>query len=103
MGLIIIDYDKVYEQGERYKNASLELSKIKSDLVQIEEGIKEAWNNDESVVFLDQFEDSVKYFDNFVNFLDNKGELLKKLSGIHEDSEKEFIVKMERSDLKDEH
>ena len=99
MGEIKINFEKVYNQGEQYKKSSTELSNIKSNLKEIEDGIKEAWNNGENVNFIAQFEDSINYLDDFINFLDGKGELLKKLSGFHEDSEKEFISQMERSEL----
>lgn len=103
MGEIKIDFEKVYNQGEKYKKSSTELSNIKSNLQEIEDGIKAAWNNDENVNFIAQYEDSVNYLDNFIEFLDGKGDLLKKVSGYHEDSEKEFINQMERSELYDEH
>jgi len=99
MGEIKINFEKVYKQGEKYKKTSQEISNIKSNLKEIEDGIKEAWNNDENVNFIAQFEDSINYLDDFINFIDGKGELLKKMSGFHEDSEKEFINRMERSDL----
>ena len=41
--------------------------------------------------------------DNFINFIDNKGQLLKTTSDKHDESEKEFINQMERSDLKNEY
>ena len=99
MGDIKINFEKVYNQGEKYKKASQEISSIKGNLKEIEDGIKEAWNNDENVNFIAQFDDSINYLDDFINFMDGKGELLKKMSGFHEDSEKEFINQMERSDL----
>ena len=37
------------------------------------------------------FVNDINYLSDFSNFLDGKGELLKKVSGFHEDSEKEFI------------
>jgi uncharacterized protein YukE len=103
MGEIKVNFEKVYNQGEKYKTSSEELKTIKANLQSIEEGIKEAWNNDENVNFIAQYEDCVNYLDEFINFLDGKGELLKKMSGFHEDSEKEFINQMERSDLKNEY
>ncbi len=104
MGEIKIDFEKVYNQGEKYKTSSEELKSIKSNMKSIEDGIKEAWNNDENVNFIAQFEDCVNYIDEFTGFLEGKGELLKKLSGYHQESENEFITQMERSDLNnDEH
>ena len=103
MGEIKIDFEKVYNQGEKYKKTSTELGTIKSNLKEIEDGIKVAWNNDENVNFMAQFEDSINYLDTFIAFLDGKGELLKKVSGYHEESEKEFINQMERSELNDKH
>ena len=103
MGEIKIDFEKVYKQGDKYKKSSEELSSIKANLKEIEDGIKTAWNNDENVNFIAQFEDSINYLDDFITFLDGKGELLKKVSGFHEDSEKEFIKQMERSELDNEH
>ena len=103
MGEIKINFEKVYNQGEKYKKASSELSTLQSNLKEIEDGIKVAWNNDENVNFMAQFEDNINYLDDFITFLDGKGELLKKISGYHEESEKEFINQMERSDLDDKH
>ncbi len=99
MGLISIDYEKVFNQGVEYKRKKEELEKIKTNLKQIESEIKEAWNSEENVVFIGQFEETIKYLDYFTNFLDNKGELLKKMSGIHEEYENEFVKNVERSDL----
>ena len=103
MGEIKVDFEKVYNQGDKYKKSSEELKTIKANLQNIEEGIKVAWNNAENVNFIAQFEDTINYLDDFINFLEGKGELLKKMSGYHEDSEKEFINQMERSDLKNDY
>ena len=102
MSKIKIDFEKVYNQGEKYKKSSDQLKTLQSELKNIEDGIKTAWNNAENVDFVATFEDDINYMDNFVNFLDGKGELLKKVSGFHEDSEKEFINQMERSELNNE-
>ena len=100
MSKIKIDFEKVFKQGEKYNSSSEQLKKAKAELQNIDDGIKEAWNNDENVDFIARFEDDINYLDDFINFLEGKGELLKKVSGFHEDSEKEFISQMERSDIK---
>ena len=99
MSKIKIDFEKVYKQGEKYNSSSNTLKTLKANLQSIDDGIKEAWNNEENVDFVARFEDDINYLDDFVNFLEGKGELLKKVSGFHEDSEQEFINQMERSDI----
>ena len=102
MGLIVINYEKVYNQGERFKEEATELSNIQSNLKKIGNNIKEAWKSDENALLLEQYEKTIEYLDFFINFLDKKGELLTKISGLHEESEKETTNQLERSDIKDE-
>ncbi len=102
MGLIVINYEEVYNQGEKFKQEATELVKIKSNLKQIGNDIKDAWSGDESKFLLEQYEKTTEYLDFLINFLDKKGELLTKISGLHEESEKETTSQIERSDLKDE-
>ena len=99
MSKIKIDFEKVQDQGDKYKSSSEQLNTLQNNLKSIEDEIKAAWNNDENVDFIARFEDDINYLSDFSNFLDGKGELLKKVSGFHEDSEKEFINQMERSEM----
>jgi len=103
MGIIKIDFDKVYNQGEKYNNYSQDFRSYKDRLNEVKEGVKEAWASDENVNFLSLFENHINYMDNFINFVDDKGNLLKSTSKNHSDSEKEFKEQMERSDLKNEY
>ena len=102
MGLIVIDYEKVYNQGIKYKEEASELSNIKSNLKEIGNNIKEAWPGEDDAVLLEQYDKTIDYLDFLIDFLDNKGDLLSKISGLHEESEKETINQIERSGLKDE-
>ncbi len=99
MGEIKIDFEKVYNQGEKNKTSSEELKSIKSNMKSIEDGIKEAWNNDENVNFLASFKDHINVLDEYINFLDETGDNMKNISIKHNDSELEFKKRMERSDL----
>lgn len=103
MTVIKINCERVHKQGESYIDYSEQLKTTKSTLEEIGTGIREAWTSDENVNFLANFDDHVKYMDNFINFIDNKGQLLKTTSDKHDESEKEFINQMERSDLKNEY
>ena len=103
MTVIKINWEKVFNQGEKYKKYSEEFTGIKNTLKEIESGIKEAWSSDENVNLLADLEDHINYMDNFIEFSDQKGEALKNVSTKHDESEKEFIKQMERSDLKDEY
>ena len=100
MDIIKINCDKVHKQGEKYVDYSQEFKNVQKTLKDIKQGVAEAWTSDENVNFLSSFEGHINYMDNFIGFIDNKGELLKKASDKHDESEKEFINQMERSDLK---
>ena len=100
MDTIKINYAKVHKQGEAYINYSQEFKNIQSTLTNIKESISLAWNGDENVDFLNKFDGCIKYMDNFIKFIDDKGKLLKNASTKHDESEKEFINQVERSDLK---
>ena len=99
MDTIKINYAKVYKQGEAYVNYSQELKNIQGTLTNIKEGISLAWTSEENVDFLNIFDGYIKYMDNFIKFIDDKGKLLKNASSKHDESEKEFINQVERSDL----
>jgi hypothetical protein len=101
--LIKINCESVFKQGEKYKKYSEEFTEVKNTLKEIEDGIKAAWTSDENVNLLADLEDHINYMDNFIGFTENKGEVLKNVSTKHDESEKEFIKQMERSDLKDEY
>ncbi len=99
MDTIKINYAKVHKQGESYINYSQEFKNIQSTLTNIEEGISSAWTSEENIDFLNRFDGYIKYMDNFIKFIDDKGKLLKNASSKHDESEKEFINQVERSDL----
>ncbi len=103
MTKIKIDFERVYGQGDKYNKHAEEFRNVKSELTSIKEGIEDAWKSEENVNFLALFQNHINYMDNFINFIDDKGNLLKKTSKKHEDSEKDFIKNMERCELKDEY
>ncbi len=99
MDVIKINYANVHKQGEAYINYAQEFKNVKATLTNIKEGIALAWTSDENVNFLNIFDEYIKYMDNFIGFIDDKGRLLKNASSKHDESEKEFINQVERSDL----
>ena len=99
MGIIKINCNKVYNTGDEYKKSSEEISNYKQQLNEIYTGIEEAWNNDENVNFLASFKDHIDKLDEYISFLDETGDNMKKVAIKHNDSELEFKRKMESSDL----
>ena len=97
--MIKINCYKVNETGNKYKEDAEYLREIKTKMKEIKSGIKEAWNNSENVNFLASFEDHINSIDKYIDFLDDKGNILIDVSGKHNESERSFKKNVEEKVL----
>ena len=93
--MIKINCYKVNDTGKKYIDDSEYLRETKAKMKEIQDGLKEAWNNTENVNFLTSFEDHINKMDKYIDFLDRKGKVLVDISGKHNESEKSFKKNVE--------
>ena len=93
--MIKINCYKVNETGKKYKEDAEYLRETKDKMNSLYEGFKIAWNNTENVNFLTSFKDHINDIDKFVDFMDNNGNILVDVSGLHNESEVNFKKNVE--------
>lgn len=96
---IKINCRRVYNAGSAYLKYANDIKRIQEKMANISNSISEIWNGHDNTNFLIKFGEHITYLNNLIDFLNDKGELLKQNALNHNNADREFLSRMRRSDL----
>lgn len=95
---IKINCKKVFDTGLEYENYAERLIDIKNKLENLSSSISSSWQGKDSDVFIAKLDFNISSLDELIEFLFDKGYLLKDKSSKHGATDKKFIDDIKRSD-----
>lgn len=98
MSKIKINCKKVYDTGLEYENYAEKLIDIKKKLESLSSSISSSWHGKDSAIFTAKLDLNISSFDDLIQFLFDKGYLLKDKSSKHGNTDKKFVDDIKRSD-----
>lgn len=96
---IKINCKKVYDTGVAYENNANEIKRMQIRLNNISDNIKLSWHGVDSNNFIARLNSQIVELDKIINFLNNKGALLKSNAINHSTVDSDFLSRIRRSDM----
>ena len=97
--LIRINYGKVYNTGQHYRNVAETIREKQKELRGVSSEIESAWKGADSHNFSVSFNSHIDDLDFLIDYLDYDSEVLKGCSRDHNRVDNNFVEKMKRSDI----
>ncbi len=96
---IKINCKKVYETGLNYEQKAEILKRIQKDLDESKQKIEKSWKGKDYNNFVINFNNHINDLSYFINFLTNKGELLKNKAINHNAIDNNLSTKIKRNEF----